>query len=158
MKPRHKRLAFILAGLGGVVVAAVLILTAFRSNVTLFFSPTELADGKVPHERSFRLGGLVEEGSLRRENDGLTVHFVITDLAHTVPVTYKGILPDLFKEGQGAVAQGRMGSDGVFHADEVLAKHDEKYMPPEVAKALEKGQARSQEMNNAAPAGAPGGI
>jgi cytochrome c-type biogenesis protein CcmE len=147
MKPRHKRLTFILVGLAGVAVAAALILNAFRSNIVFAYSPSEVISGKVPHDRSFRLGGLVEQGSLQRENDGLTVHFVVTDLAQTVKVTYKGILPDLFKEGQSAVSQGRMGADGVFLADEVLAKHDEKYMPPEVAKALEEAKkAKAQGM------------
>jgi cytochrome c-type biogenesis protein CcmE len=136
MKPRHKRLAFILVGLAGVAVAATLVLNAFRSNIVFAYSPSEIAAGKVPLDRSFRLGGLVEKGSLQRENDGLTVHFVVTDLAQTVKVTYKGILPDLFKEGTSAVSLGKMGPDGVFQAEEVLAKHDEKYMPPEVAKAL----------------------
>jgi len=146
MKPRHKRLAFILVGLAGVAIAATLILNAFRSNMVFFFSPSELVAGKVPKDHSFRLGGLVEKGSLKRENDGLTVHFVVTDLAQNVNVTYKGILPDLFKEGQGVVTMGRMGPDGQFHADEVLAKHDEKYMPPEVAKALKEAKANGKDM------------
>jgi cytochrome c-type biogenesis protein CcmE len=140
MKPRHKRLAFILVGLAGVAVAATLVLNAFRSNIVFAYSPSEIAAGKVPQDRSFRLGGLVEKGSLQRENDGLTVHFAVTDLAQTVKVTYKGILPDLFKEGTSAVSLGKMGPDGVFYAEEVLAKHDEKYMPPEVAKALEEAK------------------
>jgi len=140
MKPRHKRLAFILVGLAGVAVAATLILNAFRSNIVFAYSPSEVTDGRVPNDRSFRLGGLVELGSVQRENDGLTVHFTVTDLAQTVKVTYTGILPDLFKEGTSAVSLGRMGPDGVFHAEEVLAKHDEKYMPPEVAKALEEAK------------------
>jgi cytochrome c-type biogenesis protein CcmE len=140
MKPRHKRLAFILVGLAGVAVAATLVLNAFRSNIVFAYSPSEISAGKVPQDRSFRLGGLVEKGSLQRENDGLTVHFKVTDLAQTVKVTYKGILPDLFKEGTSAVSLGKMGPDGVFYAEEVLAKHDEKYMPPEVAKALEEAK------------------
>jgi len=140
MKPRHKRLAFILVGVAGLAVAAALILNAFRSNIVFAFSPSEVVSGKAPQDRSFRLGGLVEKGSVQRENDGLTVHFVVTDLAQTMKVTYKGILPDLFKEGQSAVSLGKMGSDGVFYAEEVLAKHDEKYMPPEVAKALEEAK------------------
>jgi len=145
MKPRHKRLAFIVVGLAGVAVAATLVLNAFRSNIVFAFSPSEVVAGKVPEERSFRLGGLVEKGSLKRENDGLTVHFVVTDLAKSVPVTYKGILPDLFKEGTSAVSMGKMGPDGVFHAEEVLAKHDEKYMPPEVAKALKEAKVNGQD-------------
>ena len=140
MKPRHKRLTFILVGVAGVAIAATLILNAFRSNIVFAFSPSEVMAGKVPQDRSFRLGGLVEKGSVQRENDGLTVHFVVTDLAQNVKVTYKGILPDLFKEGTSAVSLGKMGSDGVFHAEEVLAKHDEKYMPPEVAKELEEAK------------------
>ena len=146
MKPRHKRLAFIVVGLVGVAIGATLVLNAFRSNIVFAFSPTEVVDGKVPQDRSFRLGGLVEEGSLQRENDGLTVHFVVTDLAQNVNVTYKGILPDLFKEGTSAVSLGRMGPDGVFHAEEVLAKHDEKYMPPEVAKALKEAKANNKDI------------
>jgi len=146
MKPRHKRLTFILVGLAGVAVAAALVLNAFRGNITFAFSPTEVAEGKVPQGTNFRLGGLVKKGSLVRENDGLTVHFVVTDLAKNVKVTYKGILPDLFKEGQGVVTMGRMGPDGQFHAEEVLAKHDEKYMPPEVAKALKEAKANGKDM------------
>lgn len=146
MKPRHKRFAFVLVGLVGVAIAATLILNAFRSNIVFAFSPSEVMAGKVPADHSFRLGGLVEKGSITRENDGLTVHFVVTDLAKSVPVTYKGILPDLFKEGTGAVSLGRMGPDGVFHAEEVLAKHDEKYMPPEVAKALKEAKVENKDL------------
>lgn len=144
MKPRHKRLTFVLVGLAGIAVAAALVLNAFRSNIVFAFSPSEVMADKVPHDQSFRLGGLVEKGSVKRENDGLTVHFLVTDLAQTVPVTYKGILPDLFKEGTSAVSLGRMGPDGVFHAEQVLAKHDEKYMPPEVAKALKEAKAEGK--------------
>ena len=141
MKARHKRLTFIVIGLVTLGVAAALVLNALRSNLTFFFSPSELVSGAVPEGRSFRLGGLVEEGSVKRENDGLTVHFVVTDRHKNVNVTYKGILPDLFKEGQGIVAMGKMrGGDGVFVADEVLAKHDENYMPSEVMKALEQAE------------------
>lgn len=140
MKPRHKRLTFILLGLAGVAVAAALVLNAFRSNIVFAFSPSEVVAGKVPQGHSFRLGGLVQKGSLKRESDGLTVHFVVTDLAQDVKVTYKGILPDLFKEGTGAVSLGKMGPDGVFHAEQVLAKHDEKYMPPEAAQALKEAK------------------
>lgn len=140
MKPRHKRLTFILIGLATLGVAAALILNALRSNLTFFFSPSELASGTVPEGRAFRLGGLVEEGSVKREGDGLTVHFVVTDRHKNVNVTYKGILPDLFKEGQGIVALGKVRNDGVFVADEVLAKHDENYMPSEVMKALEQAE------------------
>ena len=122
-------------------VATVLILNAFQSNLVFFFTPTQVASGEVPQGRSFRIGGMVEDGSLVRENDGLTVRFIVTDTAKRVPVTYKGILPDLFKEGKGAVAQGKLNADGTFVASEVLAKHDENYMPPEAAEALAKAKA-----------------
>lgn len=140
MKKRHKKLAFILAGLVGFGAATLLVMNAFQDNLVFFFSPTQLADGEAPKERSFRLGGLVEEGSLKREDDGLTVHFKITDNANTTEVIYTGILPDLFREGQGVVAQGKLGTGNVFLAEQVLAKHDETYMPPEVADALEKAE------------------
>lgn len=141
MKPRHKRFAVIGLGLLVVGVATVLILNAFQSNLVFFFTPSQVASGEVPQGRSFRIGGMVEDGSLVRENDGLTVRFVVTDTAKRVPVTYKGILPDLFKEGKGAVAQGKLDADGTFVASEVLAKHDENYMPPEAAEALAKAKA-----------------
>lgn len=141
MKPRHKRLMFIVAGMVGLVIAAILVLNALQSNINLFFSPTQVAANEAPKERTFRLGGLVEEGSVRREDDGLTVHFKVTDGAQTIAVIYTGILPDLFREGQGVVAQGKLNASGVFQATEVLAKHDENYMPPEVADALEKAKA-----------------
>ena len=140
MKPRHKRFVLIGLGLLTVVAATMLVLNAFRSNLVFFFTPTQVAKGEVPTGRSFRIGGMVEDGSLRREGDGLTVHFVVTDLAQRVPVTFKGILPDLFKEGKGAVAQGQLVADGTFVASEVLAKHDENYMPPEAAEALAKAK------------------
>jgi cytochrome c-type biogenesis protein CcmE len=141
VKPRHKRFAAIGLGLLVVGVATVLILNAFQSNLVFFFTPSQVASGEVPQGRSFRIGGMVEDGSLVRENDGLTVRFVVTDTAKRVPVTYKGILPDLFKEGKGAVAQGKLDADGTFVASEVLAKHDENYMPPEAAEALAKAKA-----------------
>jgi cytochrome c-type biogenesis protein CcmE len=141
MTPRQKRFAFIGLGLVVLGVATVLVLNAFQSNLVFFFTPTQVANGEVPKGRSFRIGGMVEDGSLKRESDGLTVHFVVTDLAKRVPVTYKGILPDLFKEGKGAVAQGQLIADGTFVASEVLAKHDENYMPPEAAEALAKARA-----------------
>ena len=141
MKPRHKRFIFIGLGLLALAVASMLILNAFQSNLVFFFTPTQVANGEVPKGRGFRIGGMVEDGSLTREGDGLTVHFVMTDMAKRVPVTYKGILPDLFKEGKGAVAQGQLGADGTFLASEVLAKHDENYMPPEAAEALAKAKA-----------------
>ena len=140
MKPRHKRMAFIVGGLAGIVIAVALILNALKGNMTYFFSPTEVVAGKTPANKTIRLGGLVVNNSLKREDDGLTVHFLVTDNAKTVAVVYTGILPDLFREGQGVIAQGKMSSDGVFLAEEVLAKHDETYMPPEVANALEKAK------------------
>ena len=141
MKPRHKRFVFIGLGLLALAVASMLILNAFQSNLVFFFTPTQVANGEVPKGRGFRIGGMVEDGSLKREGDGLTVHFVMTDMAKRVPVTFKGILPDLFKEGKGAVAQGQLGADGIFLASEVLAKHDENYMPPEAAEAMAKAKA-----------------
>jgi len=138
MKPRHKRFALIAAGLAVLGIATALILSAFRQNLVFFFSPSDIAAHKAPAERSFRVGGMVETGSVKRE--GVMVRFVVTDTAHTVPVVYQGILPDLFKEGKGVVAQGKLGPDGVFHASEVLAKHDENYMPPEAAHALEQAE------------------
>ena len=141
MKPRHKRFVLIGLGLLALAVASMLILNAFQSNLVFFFTPTQVANAEVPKGRGFRIGGMVEAGSLTREGDGLTVHFVVTDLAKRVPVTFKGILPDLFKEGKGVVAQGQLGADGTFLASEVLAKHDENYMPPEAADALAKAKA-----------------
>ena len=143
MKSRHKKLLFIVLGLCGVGIAAALILNAFQSNLVFFFTPTQVEKGEAPTGRAFRIGGLVEKGSLRRDADGLTSHFVVTDTAKSVPVHFEGILPDLFKEGKGVVAQGKL-QDGVFVAKEVLAKHDENYMPPEAAEAL-KNAAKSNE-------------
>lgn len=138
MKPRHKRAALIVTALVAVGIAATLILNAFRSNIVFFFTPTQVATKEAPIGRGFRIGGMVKEGSLKR--DGVNVQFVVTDMAKSVPVSYTGILPDLFKEGKGVVAQGKLDSDGVFHATEVLAKHDENYMPPEAADALKRAQ------------------
>ncbi|WP_455222508.1 cytochrome c maturation protein CcmE [Kaarinaea lacus] len=140
MKARHKRLAFIVVGLAGLAVAIGLIANAFNQNLVFFFSPSDVQANQAPINRDFRLGGLVEEGSLKREDDGLTVHFIVTDNANTIPVTFTGILPDLFREGQGVVAQGKLNENGVFMAKEVLAKHDESYMPPEVQDALDKAK------------------
>ncbi|HLA13317.1 MAG TPA: cytochrome c maturation protein CcmE [Pyrinomonadaceae bacterium] len=140
MKTRHKRVAFIVAGVTGLGLAALLVLNAFEDNLVFFFSPTQVAAKEAPIGRTFRVGGLVEEGSLKRDTDGLTVRFVVTDTAQSIPVVYKGILPDLFKEGRGCVAQGRVGDDGVFYADNVLAKHDENYMPPEAGEAIDKAK------------------
>lgn len=140
MKRRHKRIAFIVAGLAALGIATAFVLTAFQSNLVFFFSPTQVASKEAPVDRTFRIGGLVEDGTIKRQSDGLTVHFTVTDTAQSIPVVYKGILPDLFKEGKGCVAQGRLGADGVFYADEVLAKHDENYMPPEAGDAIDKAK------------------
>jgi cytochrome c-type biogenesis protein CcmE len=141
MKPRHRRFLWIGGGVAVLATAAALVLNAFQSNLVFFFTPTQIAANEAPKGRAFRIGGLVEEKSLRREADGLTVHFNVTDTGKTVPVVYKGILPDLFKEGKGVVAQGKLENDGVFHATEVLAKHDENYMPPAAADAVDKAHA-----------------
>jgi cytochrome c-type biogenesis protein CcmE len=138
LKPRTKRALWIVAGLAGLGVASMLVLNAFQSNLVFFFTPTQVAADEAPKDRAFRIGGLVEEGSVAREKDGLTVKFKVTDTAKTIPVVYVGLLPDLFREGKGVVAQGRIGADGTFRASEVLAKHDENYMPPEAADALKK--------------------
>jgi cytochrome c-type biogenesis protein CcmE len=140
MKPRHKRVLAIVCGLAALGVATALVLNAFNSNLVFFFSPSQVAANEAPRERSFRVGGLVEAGSVVRDPQGLTIRFVVTDLAQKVPVTYTGLLPDLFKEGKGVVAQGKLGADGVFKADQVLAKHDENYMPPEAVAALKNAQ------------------
>ena len=140
MKPRTKRALAIVSGLAALGIASALVLNAFNSNLVFFFSPTQVLAHEAPRDRSFRIGGLVEQGSLQREPTGLTIRFVVTDLAKRVPVTYTGLLPDLFKEGKGVVAQGKLGADGVFRAEQVLAKHDENYMPPEAAEALKKAK------------------
>jgi|SRR5690242_61742 len=129
---------WIVGGLAALGIAVALVLNAFRSNLVFFFTPTQVAANEVPRDRAFRVGGLVESGSVQREKDALTVRFRVTDTASTIPVVFTGILPDLFREGKGVVAQGKMGPDGAFHATEVLAKHDENYMPPEAADALKK--------------------
>jgi cytochrome c-type biogenesis protein CcmE len=138
MKPRTRRLGWIVGGLAALGLAAALVLNAFRSNLVFFFTPTQVAAHEAPQGRAFRIGGLVETGSLTREPNSLTVHFRVTDTAQTIPVSYTGLLPDLFKEGKGVVAQGTLGPDGAFHATEVLAKHDENYMPPAAADAVKK--------------------
>ena len=139
MTRRQKRFSFIVGGLVALGIAAALVLNAFESNLVFFFSPTDVAAGKVPESSVFRVGGLVERNSMTRDDDGLTVRFMVTDLSQRLEIQYTGILPDLFAEGQGVVVQGRMGDGGTFVASSVLAKHDETYMPPEVADALEKG-------------------
>src|SRR5574343_156298 len=136
MNTRQKRFAIILSGLTALGIAAALILNAFQSNLVFFFTPTQVAAGEAPKDRAFRIGGLVKEGSLVRQD--VTVRFVVTDTAKEIPVSYKGILPDLFQEGKGVVAQGSLGADGQFTASEVLAKHDENYMPPEAKAAVDQ--------------------
>ena len=147
----------IAAALAAIGIAAMLVLNAFRSNLVFFFTPTQVVQGEAPTGTSFRIGGLVENGSIRRGSDGLTVHFVVTDTAKSMPVVYTGILPDLFKEGKGVVAQGKLGTDGIFKADTVLAKHDENYMPPEAAEALERAGKLNEQTGKTLAAPAPEG-
>ncbi len=128
----------IAGGVAALGVVTALVLSAFQENLVFFFTPTEVAANKAPQGRTFRIGGMVERGSVKRQADGVTVQFNVTDTAKTMPVTYRGPLPDLFREGKGVVAQGQLGPDGVFQAREVLAKHDENYMPPEAAEAVKK--------------------
>ncbi len=138
MTRKKRRLYFLLFGMVALGGAAALVLNAFEENIVFFHTPTDLVEKGVAKDRRMRIGGLVEENSVKRAADGLAVTFTVTDLTHTVPVVYRGILPDLFREGQGVVAEGKLGVDGTFQADKVLAKHDENYMPPEVAEALKK--------------------
>ncbi len=138
MKPRHKKLLLIVGGVAVLGIAAGLVLNAFRSNLVFFYTPTQIAQGEAPKDKAFRIGGLVKTGSLKR--DGLTVHFIVTDTRKDTTVSYTGILPDLFKEGRGVVAEGKLGNDGQFTASQVLAKHDENYMPPEAKAALDQAQ------------------
>ena len=140
MKARHKRIAMIVVGIIVLAIAAALLLKSFRSNLVFFFTPTQVVNGEAPKEGNFRIGGLVETGSLERLANGTQVKFKVTDTAKSMQVVYTGILPDLFKEGKNVVAQGKFGKDGIFEADQVLAKHDENYMPPEAAEALKKAQ------------------
>ena len=136
MKPRHRRLAAIGAGLAALGIAAALVLSAFEQNLVFFFTPSQIAANEAPQGRTFRIGGMVEAGSVKRS--GVEVRFLVTDTAKSIPVLYSGALPDLFREGKGVVAQGALGADGVFRAREVLAKHDENYMPPEAAEAVKR--------------------
>jgi cytochrome c-type biogenesis protein CcmE len=138
MKPRHKRIAAIALGVAALGIATALVLMAFERNLVFFFTPSQVAANEAPQGRTFRIGGMVVAGSVKRE--GVEVRFAVTDTAKTIPVVYRGALPDLFREGKGVVAQGQVGADGVFHAREVLAKHDENYMPPEAAHAVENAQ------------------
>ena len=144
MKARHRRFAWIAAGVAAVALAVGLVLNAFQSNLVFFYSPSQVLSNEAPVGRPFRIGGMVESGSLKRKQDSLTVEFVVTDTAQHVTVRYTGLLPDLFKEGKGVVAQGSLGPDGVFTATEVLAKHDENYMPPEAAAAIEQAHKGGQ--------------
>lgn len=153
MRARTKTFLFIIGGLAIIAAAVLLVLYALRNNVSLYFTPTQVFNKEAPPGHNFRIGGLVEVGSLKREKDGLTAHFIITDTLKSMPVTYKGILPDLFKEGKGVVAQGKLQADNVFYAEEVLAKHDENYMPPEAKDALDKAAKAQSAMN--APSGVP---
>jgi cytochrome c-type biogenesis protein CcmE len=145
VKPRHKRLAAIALGLAALGVAAALVLSAFEKNLVFFFTPSQVAAHEAPQGRTFRIGGMVEQGSVKR--DGVEVRFLVTDTAKTIPVVYRGALPDLFREGKGVVAQGSLGADGVFRAREVLAKHDENYMPPEAAEAVKRAHEMEQRMS-----------
>jgi cytochrome c-type biogenesis protein CcmE len=157
MTPRQRRMTLVAGIVAGVAIAGALGLSAFRSNVTFFFDPTQVAAGQVKNGEHFRLGGMVTQGSVKRTPGSLEVHFVVTDFKHDVPVTYTGVLPDLFREGTGVVAHGHMQSNGTFVADEVLAKHDEKYMPPEVARSLKRRHGESREDSVSGEQTAPGG-
>ena len=152
MTPRQRRMTLVLGIVAGVSIAGALALSAFRQNVTFFFDPSQVAAGQVPAGERFRLGGMVTQGSLHRAPGSLEVRFVVTDFSHDVPVTYTGVLPDLFREGAGVVAHGHMGADGTFVAEEILAKHDEKYMPPDVARSLKRRHGESRTDTTAPPA------
>jgi len=143
MTPRRKRLLAVVAILVGVGAATALAMRAFDDNLLYFYNPTQVLAGDAPQGRTFRIGGMVENGSVKRQPDGVTVRFVVTDTAKSIPVEFRGALPDLFREGKGVVAQGRVGADGVFRAAEVLAKHDENYMPPEAADAVKRAHETS---------------
>ncbi|CAJ0700661.1 MULTISPECIES: cytochrome c maturation protein CcmE [Ralstonia] len=146
MTRRQRRLGILIAALVCAGAATALTLNAFRSNLVFFFSPSQIAAKEAPVAQVFRLGGLVERGSIQRERDGMTIRFIVTDTARGVPVVYRGLLPDLFREGKGVVARGRLGQDGVFVASEVLAKHDENYMPPEAADAVRRAAQVNEQM------------
>lgn len=140
MKKSHQRLLFVLFALAAVAGAVALAMRALQDNLTFFVTPSEILAMQEPPQRSLRIGGMVEEGSVQRQGEGITVVFRVTDGVATIPVRYQGILPDLFREGQGVVAQGRLADDGGFDADTVLAKHDETYMPPEAAEAMKRAR------------------
>ena len=152
MKARSKRLMLVGGGVALLFAAVALVLSAFQQNLVFFHTPTEVSEGKAPTGKTFRIGGMVKEGSLQRQPDGVTLRFVVTDTDRDMTVAYKGILPDLFREGKGVVAQGRLAEDGVFAATEVLAKHDENYMPPEAAKAVSDAHERAASHKAAAEA------
>jgi len=151
MKPRYKRGLMIVGGLAALGIAAALVLSAFQQNLVFFFTPSQIAANEAPQGRMFRVGGMVEPGSVKRQADGISVQFIVTDTAKGIPVVYRGQLPDLFREGKGVVTQGRLGPDGVFQASEVLAKHDENYMPPEAADAVKQAHAAKARETLAAP-------
>jgi cytochrome c-type biogenesis protein CcmE len=157
MTPRRKRLFVVLAILGGVAASVSLAVMASRENIMFYYDPSQVASGQAPLQKRFRVGGMVVKGSVERKPGDLTVRFVLTDFAHQVPVEYTGVLPDLFREGQGIIAHGTIGPDGAFVADEVLAKHDEKYMPPEVAASLKQKSASAAPAGARAPGGGPTG-
>lgn len=153
MKPRHKRLAMIAGGLAALGAAAAFVLAAFQENLVFFFTPSQVAANEVPQGRAFRIGGMVTPGSVKRQADGVTVQFAVTDTAKDVTVVYRGMLPDLFREGKGVVTQGRLGPDGVFQASEVLAKHDENYMPPEASEALKRAAQTNEKIGHSVVGG-----
>jgi cytochrome c-type biogenesis protein CcmE len=155
MKPRTKRFVMVAFGIAALGIAAALVLSAFEKNLVFFYTPTQVAANEAPQGRSFRIGGLVAPGSVKRQPDGVTVHFVVTDTAKNMPVAYRGPLPDLFREGKGVVAQGKLGADGLFSASEVLAKHDENYMPPEAAEAVAKAHGGNPTASKTVVAPAP---
>ncbi|UCD69083.1 MAG: cytochrome c maturation protein CcmE [Betaproteobacteria bacterium] len=153
MKSRHKRFAMIAGGIAALGIALALVLNAFRSNLVFFFTPSEIVANEAPLARNFRVGGMVVAGSVERQPDGVSVRFLVTDTAQSIPVVYAGILPDLFREGKGVVAQGKLGADGVFQAEQVLAKHDENYMPPEAAEAVERANKAMRDAHRSAVSG-----
>ncbi len=150
MKARHKRLAMIAGGIVALGIALALVLNAFRSNLVFFFTPSQIVANEAPVGKKFRVGGMVVEDSVERQPDGVSVRFVVTDTAQSIPVVYSGILPDLFREGKGVVAQGKLGPNGVFEAEQVLAKHDENYMPPEAAEAVERANKAMRDAHRSA--------
>jgi cytochrome c-type biogenesis protein CcmE len=155
MKPRHKRFVMVTTGIAALGIAAALVLSAFQKNLVFFYTPSQVAANEAPQGRSFRIGGLVAPGSVQRQADGITVRFVVTDTAQSMPVSYRGPLPDLFREGKGVVAQGKLGADGLFSASEVLAKHDENYMPPEAAEAVARAHSGNPQGSATVVAPAP---